>query len=180
MLPQSEETVLQASLLWKANSIPALSRCAANHKYESSGDWDEIGVNVLSQHSFLCLACADVEDRHNQERCLDLNHLNAALLSCSLRKRPSGLAANIGVSFTPRFSMWIRKVAPNPQQTSPEDSRRLRYTPYISDWDHCQTHWQDSSPEVQILAKHTHSTTPKAIWIPDRNLSWRPNDSASA
>jgi len=66
---------------------------------------DETGVKLLriqgerpsstrfQETQLLRLACADVEDRHNQEPCFDMHDFNSALVICSLRKSPgpSGL-----------------------------------------------------------------------------------------
>jgi hypothetical protein len=50
----------------------------------------------FQETQLLCLPCADVEERHNQEPCFDMHDLNAAL--------PVVSATNIGVLFTPRVS----------------------------------------------------------------------------
>ena len=49
---------------------------------------ERLSSTRFKQTQLLCLACADVENRHNQEPCFDMHGLNAALLTCSLRKSP--------------------------------------------------------------------------------------------
>jgi len=109
MLPQFEETIVQASSFWQAKSISVLQRtgepptritrvlqingpsyhlrgCKSVNPLRTQGERHSSLLHP--ERELLRLACADAEDRRNQEPCFDMEDLQAPLFTCSLKKSP--------------------------------------------------------------------------------------------